>query len=166
MNVERVESFRTSLMNQKQRLMKQTQLQNTFDKSLIDKDLKKKEEDKSAKSIIFGALRKISGGSRKTSRESKAPTPPPSPAPEPVPAFSPQFLSPEPQPSPILEIRPKQHSPVVQQRKRTPVPSDSPLLSKPRQDPILKRIRSFNKSIKRASSFRQAREKASDMVNN
>ena len=68
MNVERVESFRTSLMNQKQRLMKQTQLQNTFDKSLIDKDLKKKEEDKSAKSFIFGALRKISGGSRKTSK--------------------------------------------------------------------------------------------------
>ena len=48
--------------------MKQTQLQNTFDKSLIDKDLKKKEEDKSAKSFIFGALRKISGGSRKTSK--------------------------------------------------------------------------------------------------
>ena len=159
MNVERVESFRTSLMNQKQRLMKQTQLQNTFDKSLIDKDLKKKEEDKSPKAIIFGALRKISGGSRKTSKESKAPTPPPSPIPEPAPAFSSQFLSPEPQPSPIIEFRQE-----VQQRKKTPVPSDSPLLSKPRQDPILKRIRSFNKSIKRASSFRQAREKASDMV--
>ena len=85
MNVERVESFRTSLMTQKTRLLKQTQvcgvtdwrdisinylqLQNTFDKSKIESDLKKKEEDqKSTKSIILGALRKISGGSRKSSK--------------------------------------------------------------------------------------------------
>ena len=45
------------------------QLQNTFDKSKIESDLKKKEEDqKSTKSIILGALRKISGGSRKSSK--------------------------------------------------------------------------------------------------
>ena len=85
MNVDRVESFRSSLMNQKQRLMKQTQVstetqlcwgeinfcskaQNTFDKSTIEKDLKKNEEEKSAKTFIFGALRKISGGSRKSSK--------------------------------------------------------------------------------------------------
>ena len=30
--------------------------------------MKKKEEEKSAKTIIFGALRKISGGSRKSSK--------------------------------------------------------------------------------------------------
>ena len=86
MNVDRVESFRSSLMNQKQRLMKQTQVrkkhkfsfmrksflkaQNTFDKSVIEKDLKKSEEEKSAKTFIFGALRKISGGSRKSSKVS------------------------------------------------------------------------------------------------
>ena len=85
MNVERVESFRTSLMTQKTRLLKQTQvlgvmdwasisqnylqLQNTFDRSKIEADLKKKEEDqKSTKAIILGALRKISGGSRKSSK--------------------------------------------------------------------------------------------------
>ena len=45
------------------------QLQNTFDKNKIDADLKKKEEEqKSTKSIILGALRKISGGSRKNSK--------------------------------------------------------------------------------------------------
>ena len=86
MNVDRVESFRSSLMNQKQRLMRQTQVrkrytllfmrksfskaQNTFDKSVIEKDLKKSEEEKSAKTFIFGALRKISGGSRKSSKVS------------------------------------------------------------------------------------------------
>ena len=85
MNVDRVESFRSSLMNQKQRLMKQNQVrkgtklflekvnftskaQNTFDKNTIEKDLKKNEEEKSAKTFIFGALRKISGGSRKSSK--------------------------------------------------------------------------------------------------
>ena len=45
------------------------QLQNTFDKNKIEADLKKKEqEQKSTKSIILGALRKISGGSRKNSK--------------------------------------------------------------------------------------------------
>ena len=45
------------------------QLQNTFDKAKLDSDLKKKEEEqKSTKEIIFGALRKISGGSRKNSK--------------------------------------------------------------------------------------------------
>ena len=45
------------------------QLQNTFDKNKIEADLKKKEEEqKSTKSIILGALRKISGGSRKNSK--------------------------------------------------------------------------------------------------
>ena len=55
-------------------------------------------------------------------------------------------------------------SPAEEVRKRTPVPSDSPLLSKVRQDPILKRIRSFNKSLKKASSFRQAREKVKNIL--
>merc|ERR1711997_572070 len=90
MNVERVESFRTSLMTQKQRLLKQTQLQNTFDKNKLESDLKKKEEEqKSTKEIIFGALRKISGGSRKNSKEQKVEVPKsasPSPAASPTPA--------------------------------------------------------------------------------
>ena len=42
------------------------------------------------------------------------------------------------------------------------MPSDSPLLTKVRPDPILKRIRSFNKSLKKASSFRAAREKVTE----
>merc|ERR1712001_562077 len=86
MNVERVESFRSSLMTQKQRLLKQTQLQNTFDKNKLESDLKKKEEEqKSTKEIIFGALRKISGGSRKNSKEQKLDSPPAEPS-EPSPA--------------------------------------------------------------------------------
>ena len=55
-------------------------------------------------------------------------------------------------------------SPAEEVRKRTPVPSDSPLLSKVRPDPILKRIRSFNKSLKKASSFRQSREKVKNIL--
>ena len=56
------------------------------------------------------------------------------------------------------------NSPVGPARTRTPVPADSPLLSKVRQDPILKRFRSFNRSLKKASSFRQARDRAADLV--
>jgi len=164
MNVDRVESFRTSLMNQKQRLLKQTQIQSTFDKNLIEKDLKKKEDEKSAKSIIFGALRKISGGSRKSSKEAKT-------AQE---ECTSNTIS-EPSVTPALPLTPElltinnlpqtpPPSPAEEVRKRTPVPSDSPLLSKVRQDPILKRIRSFNKSLKKASSFRQAREKVKNIL--
>ena len=98
-------------------------------------------------------------------QESKAPTPPPSPSSPEVYHVPPQqYLSPEPPPQPIIEVKEHTPSPIIHQRKKTPIPSDSPLLSKPRQDPILKRIRSFNKSLKRASSFRQAREKASELV--
>ena len=98
-------------------------------------------------------------------QESKAPTPPPSPSSPEVYHVPPQqYLSPEPPPQPIIEVKEHTPSPITHQRKKTPIPSDSPLLSKPRQDPILKRIRSFNKSLKRASSFRQAREKASELV--
>merc|ERR1712110_2151 len=160
MNVEGVESFRTSLMTQKQRLLKQTQLQNTFDKSKLESDLKNKEEEqKSTKEIIFGALRKISGGSRKSSKEQKVEAPK---SESPSPGASPgTFLKPE--CSPACPLPPVLPSP-KQERTRTPVPSDSPLLSKVRPDPILKRIRSFNKSLKKASSFRAAREKTSDLV--
>merc|ERR1719336_690426 len=145
-------------MNQKQRLLKQTQIQSTFDKNLIEKDLKKKEEEKSAKTIIFGALRKISGGSRKSSKESKC-----------CPEALPEDLCRDP-PSPRTPpnspeiLPPKPPSPLVAAARRTPVPSDSPLLSKVRPDPILKRIRSFNKSLKKASSFRQNQGKASEQV--
>jgi len=176
MNVDRVESFRSSLMNQKQRLMKQTQAQNTFDKSTIEKDLKKNEEEKSAKTFIFGALRKISGGSRKSSKEAKTSncSPPPSPscldeknanlsAREP----SPHSLAPPATPTivtlPRVTATPP-NSPVEPARNRTPVPADSPLLTKVRQDPILKRFRSFNRSLKKASSFRQARDRAADLL--
>merc|ERR1711874_649033 len=151
MNVERVESFRTSLMTQKTRLLKQTQLQNTFDKNKIEADLKKKEEEqKSTKSIILGALRKISGGSRKNSKEQKL--------------ESPTKEAPSSCPGPHVVCAPPTppSTPAVQERKRTPVPSDSPLLTKVRPDPILKRIRSFNKSLKKASSFRAAREKVTE----
>ena len=75
---------------------------------------------------------------------------PPSPR---TPPNSPEILPPKP-PSPL----------VAAARTRTPIPSDSPLLSKVRPDPILKRIRSFNKSLKKASSFRQNRGKASEQV--
>lgn len=175
MNVDRVESFRSSLMNQKQRLMKQNQAQNTFDKNTIEKDLKKNEEEKSAKTFIFGALRKISGGSRKSSKEAKTSncSPPPSPsclddktnlsAREP----SPHSLAPPATPTivtlPRVTATPP-NSPVEPARNRTPVPADSPLLTKVRQDPILKRFRSFNRSLKKASSFRQARDRAADLL--
>merc|ERR1711997_587278 len=160
MNVERVESFRTSLMTQKQRLLKQTQLQNTIDKAKLDSDLKKEEEEqKSTKEIIFGALRKISGGSRKNSKEQKVEAPK---SESPSGGASPgTFLAPD--CSSVCPPPPVPASP-SQERTRTPVPSDSPLLSKVRPDPILKRIRSFNKSLKKASSFRAAREKTSDLV--
>ena len=75
---------------------------------------------------------------------------PPSPR---TPPNSPEILPPKP-PSPLVAVA----------RTRTPIPSDSPLLSKVRPDPILKRIRSFNKSLKKASSFRQNRGKASEQV--
>merc|ERR1712001_149184 len=158
MNVERVESFRTSLMTQKQRLLKQTQLQNTLDKAKMDPDLKKKEEEqKSTKAIILGALRKISGGSRKNSKEQKLDSSPAEPS-EPSPA---SFLKAE---CPIVCAPPPVLPSPRQEKKKTPVPSDSPLLTKVRPDPILKRIRSFNKSLKKASSFRAARERTADLV--
>merc|ERR1719430_1928928 len=68
-------------------------------------------------------------------------------------------------PSPLLQ--PKVPEPCVYQQetsRKTPVPSDSPLLKKIPKDPILKRIRSFNKSLKKAHSFRMSREKSTEPV--
>ena len=176
------------------------QLQNTFDKAKLDSDLKKKEEEqKSTKEIIFGALRKISGGSRKNSkvsnykiaseichinlflsrnRKSKLRSQNPlhrghhqrHSSSQIVPRFGKLSCSGGEKCREILtcHVAPSPAPPVLpspkQERTRTPVPSDSPLLSKVRPDPILKRIRSFNKSLKKASSFRAAREKTSELV--
>jgi len=169
-SVGRVESFKTSLTKQKQRLAKQTQIQNQFDKTIIEKDLKtKEEEEKSTKALIFGALRKLSGNSRKSSKpdEKKEVIPPKTPPASPI---TPRDADPvttltNASPSPLLQ--PKVPEPCVCQQetsRKTPVPSDSPLLKKIQNDPILKRIRSFNKSLKKAHSFRMSREKSTEPV--
>jgi len=41
------------------------------------------------------------------------------------------------------------------------VPQNSPLLTKIKPDPIIQRIRSFNRSLKKAHSFRLSRERTS-----
>jgi len=167
-SVGRVESFKTSLTKQKQRLAKQTQIQNQFDKTMIETDLKKKEEEeKSTKALIFGALRKLSGNSRKSSKsdEKKEVIPPKTPPASPIQQRYVGFAPPSPSPSPSLQ--PKVLDPSVCQQeisRKTPVPSDSPLLKKIQKDPILKRIRSFNKSLKKAHSFRMSREKSTEPV--
>jgi len=151
--VNREDSFRTSLANQKQRLLKQTQLNNQFEAQKVQTDLKTKEEETTNKKSFLGVLRKISFRTRKTSKE-EASSPPPTASPPaslllelPTPVFSPPAAPPTPPPSPAVT--------------RTPVPQDSPLLQKAvPQDPILKRIRSFNKSLKKAQSFRLTRAKS------
>lgn len=148
--VGREESFRSSLANQKQRLLKQTQLNNQFEAQKVQVDLKAKEEEKTKKKSFLGVLRKISFRTRKTSKEEASSPSPASPASPPAlllppPVFSPPPPTPPPSPAVI----------------RTPVPQDSPLLQKAvPQDPILKRIRSFNKSLKKAQSFRLTRAKS------
>jgi len=151
--VNREDSFRTSLANQKQRLLKQTQLNNQFEAQKVQTDLKTKEEEKTKKKSFLGVLRKISFRTRKTSKEEAGSPPPPASPPAslllelPTPVFSPPAAPPTPPPSPAIT--------------RTPVPQDSPLLQKAvPQDPILKRIRSFNKSLKKAQSFRLTRAKS------
>merc|ERR1719150_2936829 len=154
--VGREESFRTSLANQKQRLLKQTQLNNQFEAQKVQVDLKAKEEEKTKKKSFLGVLRKISFRTRKTSKEEPSSPPPPASPPAqllevPQPLFPPppvveQAAPPTPPPSPAIV--------------RTPLPPDSPLLQKAPQDPILKRIRSFNKSLKKAQSFRLTRAKS------
>jgi len=151
--VNREDSFRTSLANQKQRLLKQTQLNNQFEAQKVQTDLKAKEEEKTKKKSFLGVLRKISFRTRKTSKEEASSPPPPASPPAslllelPPPVFSPPAAPPTPPPSPAVT--------------RTPVPQDSPLLQKAvPQDPILKRIRSFNKSLKKAQSFRLTRAKS------
>ena len=129
--------FRSSLANQKQRLLKQTQvlpsrifiswfqnlqLNNQFEAQKVQVDLKAKEEEKTKKKSFLGVLRKISFRTRKTSKE-EASSPPPASPPAlllPPPIFSPPPLElpspPTPPPSPAVV--------------RTPVPQDSPLLQK------------------------------------
>ena len=131
-------------------------------------DLKAKEEEKSKKKSFLGVLRKISFRTRKTSKEEASS---PSPA---SPASPPALLLP---PPPPLELPAPPTPPPSPAVTRTPVPQDSPLLQKavPQvafqhssklmqikmlQDPILKRIRSFNKSLKKAQSFRLTRAKS------
>jgi len=151
MEVNREDSFRTSLANQKQRLLKQTQLNNQFDAQKVQVDLKAKEEEKTKKKSFLGVLRKISFRTRKTSKEEPS-------SPPPAPASPPLLLE---VPPPPLELAPPPTPPPSPVVTRTPVPSDSPLLQKAvPQDPILKRIRSFNKSLKKAQSFRLTRAKS------
>jgi len=155
--VNREDSFRTSLANQKQRLLKQTQLNNQFEAQKVQVDLKAKEEEKTKKKSFLGVLRKISFRTRKTSKEEASNPPPPASPPAlllevPPPVFS---------PPPPLELPAPPTPPPSPAVTRTPVPQDSPLLQKAvPQDPILKRIRSFNKSLKKAQSFRLTRAKS------
>jgi len=48
---------------------------------------------------------------------------------------------------------------------RSPLPPNSPLLSPLRASPTLNRVKSFNKELRRARSFRNAREKSSSRNN-
>ena len=48
---------------------------------------------------------------------------------------------------------------------RSPIPSSSPLLCPNTASPALKRVKSFNKELRRARSFRAAREKSSSRQN-
>ena len=48
---------------------------------------------------------------------------------------------------------------------RSPIPPNSPLLSPLRASPTLTKVRSFNKELRRARSFRNAREKSSSRAN-
>ena len=48
---------------------------------------------------------------------------------------------------------------------RSPIPLSSPLLSPHADSPTLKRAKSFNKELRRARSFRAAREKSSSRQN-
>merc|ERR1712106_104074 len=48
---------------------------------------------------------------------------------------------------------------------RSPIPSSSPLLFPNTASPALKRVKSFNKELRRARSFRAAREKSSSRQN-
>jgi hypothetical protein len=48
--------------------------------------------------------------------------------------------------------------------RKTAIPSDSPLLTKPPVDSRQRRFRSFNKDLRRARSFRASRERPSDTV--
>merc|ERR1711892_278536 len=48
---------------------------------------------------------------------------------------------------------------------RSPIPSSSPLLCPNTASPALKRVKSFNKELRRARSFRAAREKSSSRKN-
>ena len=129
-------TFRTSLANQKQRLLKQTQvssftssclfdsnsfqLNNQFDAQKVQVDLKTKEEEKTKKKSFLGVLRKISFRTRKTSKEEPS-------SPPPAPASPPLLLE---VPPPPLELAPPPTPPPSPVVTRTPVPSDSPLLQK------------------------------------
>ena len=64
--------------------------------------------------------------------------------------------------SPILSL-PRAQSPVAQ---RSPIRPDSPLLCPHKLSPALSRARSFNKDLRRAASFRAARERESLSRNN
>jgi len=62
----------------------------------------------------------------------------------------------------ISPIPPFSPTPPDSPVRKTPVSADSPLLSKAPTDPARRRLKSFNKTIRRARSFRASREKSVD----
>jgi len=62
--------------------------------------------------------------------------------------------------STIAEDSPVQASPCPSPRAMTPVPQDSPLLHPRPLSPCVQRARSFNKDLRRAASFRAAKERS------
>ena len=141
-NPSNLSLFRTSLANQKQRLLKQTQvycyrqlscshllsfqLNNQFEAQKVQVDLKAKEEEKTKKKSFLGVLRKISFRTRKTSKE-EASSPPPQASPPAQLLEVPQPLFP---PPPVVEQAAPPTPPPSPAIVRTPLPPDSPLLQK------------------------------------
>lgn len=152
--VSRAESFRTVLTTQKKRLLRRTQDQNQYERTKVEKDIKKKEEEDehTGMAFLFGALQKLSLKSRKDSEKGgdKGKMTPPTPP------TTPDQNDSTPS-SPLL----KRYSPDLPEDShgKTPVSADCPLLKKSPQDPVRRRLRSFNKSLKKAQSFRMSRDK-------
>jgi len=152
--VRRAESFRTALTTQKKRLLKPTQDQFQFERTKVEKNLKKREieEEHSGMDFLFSALQKLSLKSRRDGQkngdqgEMTPPTPP----------TTPDHFDSTPS-SPLLERYTS--NTLDDTLGKTPVSADCPLLKKSPQDPVRRRLRSFNKSLKKAQSFRISREK-------
>jgi hypothetical protein len=80
-----------------------------------------------------------------------------------TPASSPPASPPTPRSFSSVSTIPCPHSPAVS---HSPIRPDSPLLCPHTLSPALRRARSFNKNLRRAASFRAARERDSLSRNN